>query len=54
MVVVSLYCHSLVGMHLISFILLLYTQCYYVQTFIEKQTNKQTKLVLKSPQKVVN
>jgi len=37
LVVVSLYgSHSLVGMHSISFILLLYTQCYYVQTFIEK------------------
>ena len=38
LVVVSLYgSHSLVGMHLISFILLLCTQCYYVQTFIEKK-----------------
>ena len=38
MVVVSLYSsHSLVGIHLNSFILLLYTQCYYVQTFIEKK-----------------
>ena len=36
MVVVSLYgSHSLVGMHLISFILLLYTQCYYVQTLAD-------------------
>jgi len=32
-----------VGMHLISLILLLYTQCYYVQTFIGKKEREQSK-----------